>query len=203
MATREASSAGAPPTSSRGCGSWPANGGRKYVFAHFLVPHPPFVLNADGSCRSLDAANAASRRDNYVAQLEYANREALRLIDAIRAGPRPAVIVIHSDEGPWPEPFVGDERFLGGDPVSVDWPRISGGQLREKMGILIAIRPADGRPLGPAVFAGRHLSVALRAYFGGSRPNPPERHLVFDGDRALYRFTDVSGALRGQARAPR
>ena len=175
--------------------------GRKYVFAHFLVPHPPFVLNADGSCRPLEVANAASRRDNYVAQLDYANREALRLIDAIRAGPRPAVIVIHSDEGPWPEPFVGDERFLGGDPVSVDWPRISGGQLREKMGILIAIRPADGRPLPPVSSPVAIYPSLLRTYFGGTRPAPPERHFVFDGDRALYRFTEVSAALRGQARA--
>jgi hypothetical protein len=54
---------------------------RKHVFGHFLVPHPPFVLNADGSCRSLEQAKSASRRDNYVAQVEYANRRLIRLVD--------------------------------------------------------------------------------------------------------------------------
>ena len=93
-----------------------ANGERKYVFAHFLVPHPPFVLNSDGSCRSLASAKAAGRRANYVAQVEFANREVLTLVDAILAGPRPSVIVIHSDEGPWPKPYVGNEHGLGTDP---------------------------------------------------------------------------------------
>lgn len=172
-----------------------AEGGRKYVFAHFLVPHPPFVLNADGSCRSLETASAASRRDNYLAQVEFANREALRLIDAIRAGPRPAVIVIHSDEGPWPEPFVGDERFIGRDPVDVDWARLDPARLREKMGILLAVRPADGRPLGSVGSPVDIYPSILRTYFGAARPNPPVRHFVFEGDRALYRFREVSRSL--------
>lgn len=169
---------------------------RKYVFAHFLVPHPPFVLNADGSCRSLAEAGAASRRDNYVAQVEYANREVLRLVDAILAGPRPAAIVIHSDEGPWPEPHVGDERFPGRDPVSVDWAGLSRGQLREKMGILIAVRAADARPLAPPASPVNVYPSLLRTYFASPRPPLPDRHFVFLGDRALYTFRDVGARLR-------
>ncbi len=172
-------------------------GDRKYVFAHFLVPHPPFVINADGSCRSLAQAGAASRRDNYVAQVEYVNREVLRLIDTIRARPRPAVIVIHADEGPWPEPFVGDERFIGRDPVDLDWTRLSPAKLREKMGILMAIRPADARPLTLPASPVNVYPAILRAYFNSGRPDHPTRHFVFEGDRALYRFRDVGAALRG------
>ncbi|MBX3562566.1 MAG: hypothetical protein KF780_12240 [Sphingomonas sp.] len=178
-------------------------GGRKYVFAHFLVPHPPFVLNADGSCRSLAAASAASRRDNYVAQLQYANREALRLIDAIRAGPRPAVIVIHADEGPWPAPHVGDERYIGRDPVSVDWVELDTARLREKMGILMAVRPADARPLAVPASPVNVYPAILRSYFGGSLPDRPDRYLVFEGDGALYRFRDVAGRLSGDGPAAR
>ncbi len=172
--------------------------GRKYVFAHFLVPHPPFVLNADGSCRSLAQAGAATRRDNYIAQLEYVNREALRLIDAIRAGPRPAAIVIHADEGPWPEPFVGDERFIGRDPVSVDWAELDGPRLREKMGILMAILPADARPIDLPRSPVNIYPAILRSYFGYTSPVRPDRHFVFEGDRTLYRFRDV-GVLLGPA----
>lgn len=172
-----------------------AEGGRKYVFAHFLVPHPPFVLNADGSCRPLAVAAAASRRDNYLEQVDYANREALRLIDAIRAGPRPAVIVIHSDEGPWPEPFVGDERFIGRDPLAIDWARLSRPQLREKMGIMLAIRPPDGGRIDPPGSPVNIYPAILRGYFGGDRPNLPDRHFLFLADDALYTFRDVGPAL--------
>jgi hypothetical protein len=174
---------------------------RKYVFAHFLIPHPPFVLNADGSCRTLQAASAASRRDNYVAQVEYANREVLRLIDAIRAGRRPALIVIHADEGPWPAPFVGDERYIGRDPVDVDWARLDPARLREKMGILMAIRPADARPIALPQSPVNIYPAILRAYFGGARPAQANRHYVFEGDRALYRFREVGAALGAPAEA--
>jgi len=177
-------------------------GGRKYVFAHFLVPHPPFVLNADGSCRSLAAAGAASRRDNYVAQVDYVNREVLALIDTLRAGPRPAVIVIHADEGPWPEPHVGDERFIGQDPVDVDWARLSPARLREKMGILMAIRPADARPLALPASPVNVYPAILNAYFHGPGTERATRHFVFEGDRALYRFRDVGAALAGAAPPP-
>ena len=169
--------------------------GRKYVFAHFLVPHPPFVLNADGTCRSLAQATAASRRDNYVAQIEYANREMLRLVDAILAGPRPAVIVLHSDEGPWPEPYVGDERFLGRDPVAVDWTNLGRAQLAEKMGVLMAIRHVDGVPAAAPASPVNVYPTILRAYFGSPIPDPAPRHFVFESDAALYSFKDVAPDL--------
>lgn len=170
---------------------------RKYVFAHFLVPHPPYVLNPDGSCRSLDEAEAASRSENYLGQLEYANRELLRLVDAIRAGPRPATIILQSDEGPWPSPHIGDERFIGRDPVAVDWVALDAGRLREKMGVFMAIRHADGtRGDVPETPVNIYPSV-LRHGFGGAMPDRPDRNLIFVSNDRLYTFRDVTGVLRG------
>jgi hypothetical protein len=165
---------------------------RKYVFAHFLVPHPPFVLNADGTCRSLAQAKASSRRDNYVAQVEFANREVLALIDAILRGPRPAVIVIHGDEGPWPEPHVGNEHGLGTDPVDVDWANLPPAKLREKMSTLLAMRAPDGAPATMPTSPVQIYPAILRAHFGSRVPMPPSRHYVFASDRQLYRFYDVT-----------
>lgn len=169
---------------------------RKQVFAHFLVPHPPFVLNADGSCRTLEAAAKASRNENYLAQVQFANRELVRLVDAILAGPRPAVIVIHSDEGPWPSPYVGNEHGLGTDPVPVPWHRLDKGQLREKMGILLAVRDPSGRapqtmPTSPVQI----YPAILKDHFGSRRPVPASRHYVFRSDAELYQFDDVSAKL--------
>ncbi len=172
-----------------------ANHTRKYVFAHFLVPHPPFVINYDGSCRSLEQANGASRRDNYIGQLIYANGQILELIDRIQAGPRPAIIILHADEGPWPKPYVGDERFIGRDPVAVNWSTLSNRQLQEKMGILLAIhtpqRMATAMPQTPVNI----YPSLLQQYFSGSNKSLPNKHYVFERAEALYTFREVSGRL--------
>ncbi|HVF37333.1 MAG TPA: sulfatase-like hydrolase/transferase [Sphingomicrobium sp.] len=167
-------------------------GERKYVFAHFLVPHPPFVLNADGSCRSIGRARASSRRDNYVAQLQFANREVLALVDSILAGPRPAVIIIHSDEGPWPEPHVGDEQGLGTDPVEVNWARMPQPKLREKMSILLAVRSPQGPPSQMPSSPVQIYPAVLLEHFGSAAQLPPSRHFVFQSDAQIYRFHDVT-----------
>lgn len=172
-----------------------ASGERKYIFAHFLVPHPPFVLNADGSCRSLEQAKASSRRDNYVAQVQFANREILALIDAILAGPRPAVIIIHGDEGPWPEPHVGNEHGLGTDPVAVDWTKMPSARLREKMSTLLAMRSPDGAPAYMPKSPVEIYPSILAEHFGSKAPLPPSRHFLFVGDDQLYRFQDVTDRL--------
>lgn len=169
---------------------------RKYVLAHFLVPHPPFVLNADGSCRSLAQAERASRRDNYVAQVRYANREVVRLVDAILAGPRPAVILLHGDEGPWPAAFAGDERFLGADTKPIDWTRAGNAEIVEKLGILMAVRsPGGGDRDLPATPVNLYPRL-LRNHFGGRSPDRPDRHLLFKHRAALYSFKDVTPLIR-------
>ena len=169
--------------------------GRHYVFAHFLVPHPPFVLAADGRCKPLDEARRTSRRDNYVDQIAYSNREVLRLIDSILSGPGEEVIVIHSDEGPWPEPFVGNEHALGRDPVSVDWRNVDSARLREKMGILMAIRGPSGPPRTVPDSPVQIYPAILNDNFAGRHPLQPGKREVFESDSELYRFHDVAAKL--------
>ena len=169
---------------------------QKLVFAHFLVPHPPFVLEADGSCRTRSEAIASGRRDNYVRQVQFANANALRLIDAILAGTRPAVIVLHSDEGPWPEPYVGNEHGLGTDPVPVPWADLPAVKMQEKFGILLALREPDGMP--PTTMPTSPVQIypaILRDHFASERALPQSEHKVFLSDQDLYRFKDVGAKL--------
>ncbi len=166
--------------------------GRNYVFAHFLVPHPPFVIDADGSCKSLEEARGDSRRENYVDQLRFANTQVLALVDAILAGPGEEVIVIHSDEGPWPDPYVGNEHGIGTDPVSVDWPNVDPARLKEKMGILMAVRGPSGPPRTMPRSPVQIYPAILKDNFGSKRPLPPASHEVFESDAELYRFHDVA-----------
>jgi hypothetical protein len=166
------------------------------VYAHFLVPHPPFVLAADGRCRPVEEAKASSRRDNYIAQVQFVNARVLRLIDAVTSGPRPAVIVVHSDEGPWPEPYVGNEHSFGGDPVAVEWTRVDSVRLREKMGILLAVRAPSGAPKTMPDSPVQIYPAILKDHFGGRQPLPESRHEVFESDARLYTFHDVDRSLR-------
>lgn len=179
------------------------SGGRKYVFGHFLIPHPPFVLNADGSCRSLAHAEKASRRDNYVSQVRYVNSEIVALVDAILAGPRPSVIMVHADEGPWPAAIAGDERFLGKDTSPVNWTRLKEPELREKLGILMAIRAPRGSERDLPATPVNLYPTLLRNHFGGTMPDWPDRHLLYGSNQALYQFKDVTPLFRSNPASAR
>ncbi|MEZ4652214.1 MAG: hypothetical protein R3E12_01025 [Candidatus Eisenbacteria bacterium] len=75
--------------------------GPKYVFAHLICPHAPYVVRPDGSY--LDPAVAALRteRENYLEQVQFVNMRVKRLVDRILKESRtPPIIVIQADEGP-------------------------------------------------------------------------------------------------------
>ena len=172
-----------------------------FVFAHFLVPHPPYVIDADGVCKTIEDAQTSSRRDNYVAQLEYTNKAVLGLIDVLMDQNPEAVIVLQSDEGPWPEIYAGEEitRF-GADVTSVDWNIIAPVVLGEKMAILNAMR----LPGKPFAFVGEDFSpvntfrLILRKYFGLPLQDLKKRNWVFVSDTSLWQFRDVQEALLGE-----
>lgn len=174
-----------------------AEKGRKMIFAHFLVPHPPYALKADGTCQSLEEASRNTRRDDYVGQIEYANRELLSLIDAILAGPRPATIVIHADEGPYPAPFVADEpehpvHYKKGE----QRPRVTLADQREKTSILMAIRHSDGVSTGALNSAINTYPVILNHSFGANIPLKPDRTFFFAKSNSYPNLKDITDDLR-------
>jgi hypothetical protein len=89
--------------------SIPPSGKPKFVFAHFVLPHHPYLFDKDG--RILRNAVVSNQfefqkqlwedRDSYRDQLQFVNRKIIETVDALLAqpGPRP-IIVIESDHGP-------------------------------------------------------------------------------------------------------
>lgn len=75
----------------------------KFVFAHMLMPHNPYVYDVDGG--RLPAGLTSNEK--YLRQLQFTNREVLRLVDHLLAiyGDKPPVIMLVSDEGKTPEHF--------------------------------------------------------------------------------------------------
>jgi hypothetical protein len=99
--------------------------GPKLVFAHLLVPHPPFVFgpagdphNPETPFRAADGdqfpGTAEDYRAGYRNQVAFANRAALDLIDRVLAGPAgDPVILLQGDHGPgmhldWADPLKTD-----------------------------------------------------------------------------------------------
>jgi hypothetical protein len=87
-------------------------GGPKFVFAHAIIPHPPFVFAEDGSrSDSLSFLNAKDQypadkyAKGYVMQLQFINREITRIVQEIIAqSDVPPIIIIQGDHGPWLQP---------------------------------------------------------------------------------------------------
>jgi hypothetical protein len=86
--------------------------GPKFVFAHIILPHPPFVFSSDGS--PLDPKYAFSFNDasdypesseeyrrQYVEQAQFLNSRLEPIIDAIlQNSEEPPIIILQADHGP-------------------------------------------------------------------------------------------------------
>jgi hypothetical protein len=86
--------------------------GPKFVFAHIILPHPPFVFSKDGSPRNPryafsfnDASDypesSGEYRRQYVEQAEFLNSQLGPMIDSIlKESKEPPIIILQADHGP-------------------------------------------------------------------------------------------------------
>ena len=179
----------------------PDNDKPKFHFAHFLIPHPPFVTHESGRCLEKGEALARTRAQNYAGQLVYANGQILATVDALLAAPglKP-IIILQADEGPWPEKYAREEATaIGRDASKVDWSTVSPGDLKEKMAILSAFYAPNIRPdsLSPEITPVNTFRFILRDYFNVAIEPLPDRFMVYENETNLYHFKDVTEILRG------
>ncbi len=84
----------------------------KFVFAHLIIPHPPFAFHSDGTYRiplepySLNDGDHYIRdrryrqyRNGYVEQVEFINRMLEKTVDSILAVNPGCVIILQGDHG--------------------------------------------------------------------------------------------------------
>ena len=168
--------------------------GLNFVFAHLLLPHPPYAFNADGS--RVTAEQRASRTEDelYLEQLQYANSRILRLIDRLHAGPPESwpIVVLAADEGPFPPRYAADE-------VAFKWLEATPEELLRKFSILTAVSVpgADAADLEAAGFSdtvtpANLLRVVFNAAFDAGLPMLPDRNWVFVDQGHIYDLVDVT-----------
>lgn len=129
-----------------------AEPGPKLVYAHFLLPHPPFRFGRHGE----EVASGGTYEEQYLDQLIYTNDRILQLVDTIIArSARPPIIIVQADEGP---------RLSGADVGKSRTERIA-----KRTGILAAyhLPGVDAAGALSATFSPVNtFRVVLREYFG-------------------------------------
>jgi hypothetical protein len=168
--------------------------GPKFVFAHIIAPHPPFVLDENGNPLrpnypyvTGDGASYVSDKElykqGYIGQVKYLNGRILTVIDDIlKKSARPPVIILQGDHGP------GLLLMNGDTPDSCLWERVS---------ILNAYYFPQGETdlLYPSISPINSFRTVFNTYFGTSFELLPDR-TYFSLFEVPYNFLDVTDKVR-------
>lgn len=173
----------------------------KFVFAHVVSPHPPFIFGSHGE-RVLfnaklglftnDAAGLIGRDgltyegflQRYNDQLRYLNQLVLQTVDIIQhRSQRPVIIVLQGDHGPrsmspWEDSEKPEQRLR---------------MLKERMCILNAIYlPAGGAErLYDQLTPVNSFRIILNRYFGQNLEQLPDR-VFYSGAKNNFAFQEVT-----------
>jgi Sulfatase len=169
----------------------------KFVFAHILAPHPPFVFDSDGrpvyppypyneadgsKLLEMHKITRSQYRTGYISQLRYINGRVLQAIDAIiRQSSRPPVIIVQGDHG---------------SRMNMDWSSERKTDLREPFSILNAYYvPARVRlHLYDSITPVNSFRIVLTNLFGANYPPLPDRSFFFAPGQPLH-FSEVTNLI--------
>lgn len=74
----------------------PTHPGPKFVFAHLVIPHPPYVFGPDGEFRDYDQENFSAYRD----QVTFLNQQLIPMLGSmLYESETPPVIILQADHG--------------------------------------------------------------------------------------------------------
>jgi hypothetical protein len=171
----------------------------QFTFAHFLVPHDPYIFDADGN----DPAYNGNRNDagidetqKYTNQVAYLNERMENLIGQIRKDSPNAAIIIQSDEGPYPKDFrftLTPNHYY--DPINLALP-----QMRQKFGVLASyyMPGVDAQTVAQSIPASVDpLRFVLSHYLGYDLPMLPDCQFATGDKYTIYKYKQVTGTLRG------
>lgn len=168
--------------------------GPTFVFAHISLPHDPYVFDSEGN-PVMAGATGGSETTAYLEQLQYTNARILELIDLLLAGPpeEDPVILLYSDEGPYPIRYQRDETHF-------QWLEATPDELEQKFRILNAYHlPGVADPgLYPSVSPVNSFRLVFNAYFGTDLPLLPDRSYVFRDRTDIYQLVDISDRVASE-----
>lgn len=165
--------------------------GPKFVFAHILAPHDPFVV--DENCTPITEKTVSERTSqvNYLNQLKCTNIKIKELVNSILLKSKtPPVIIFQADEGPFPmnSPL----------PDNQSWSAASEQTLREKFPIFNAyyFPGVTDTHLYNSITPVNSFRILFNDYFGTNYPLLPDKNYIFQDGSDYYKFIDVTSKVK-------
>lgn len=171
----------------------------QFSVAHVLVPHPPYVFDAEGRYPTYDGESTDNGIDEvvkYTNQVTFVNHHIKEVASEIRRKSPDAVIIIQADEGPYPKEF----RFELSPDHYYNPLDLKPQKMRQKFSILASYRlpGADqtaARRLDSSVNTFRFV---LNQYLGYDLPMLPECNLSIGNKFNIFNYELVNETLTGQ-----
>jgi hypothetical protein len=172
-------------------------GGPKYVFAHFLLPHDPYVFDVDGSFMDREQVARQGQTESYLRQLAFTNRRILEIIDHILAESEVTpVILLQADEGPFPD------RYRAAGEWGYDWTDATRAELVEKFNILNAYLLPDVDPqdagLTSTTSPVNSFRIVFNAYFGTDLALLDDRSYAHTDLYHFFEFFEITDQLHAE-----
>ncbi len=161
----------------------------KLVFAHILLPHPPYVFDADGNKPS--TKKKQTTKQLYLGQMAYTNKRIKDVVQSLTADPsRQPVILLQADEGPYPKRFQDHQ-------ATFDWHKATAKEKQEKTGVLSAyyLPGVDASVVYPGISPVNSFRLVFNSYFGTNLPYLEDKHYIDNAARP-YKFIDLTSELK-------
>lgn len=170
----------------------------KFVFAHILSPHPPFVFDrngdavqrdwpfsfADGDHFTIQGGTIDEYVSGYADQCLFISQKLPEVIDNILAvSDQPPIIIIQGDHGPG---------------SGLSWSSAIKTDMHERFSILNAyhLPGIDNTAIPRSITPINSFRMILNLYFDGNYDMLPE-YSYYSTRGKPYRFLDVTGHLQG------
>jgi len=163
-----------------------------FVFAHFLLPHSPFIFDRNGNFLSRQEARKRSKVENYVDQLIFTNKKIKVLIEKLLSKSQsPPIIILQADEGPYPQRYWDDKD-------NFDWKQATGAELREKMRILNAyyLPNVNKSLLYPSITPVNSFRLIFNLYFDTHLELLPDKTYSFVDKSHIYNLFEVTDKVK-------
>lgn len=171
-----------------------------FVFAHMAIPHDPIIFDAAGNCLGTPITYPATDtswnqfKSAYVEYLKYFNSSIIDIIDEQlrmrEADGRKLILVIQSDEGPFPKMM----RIKKNDS---SFTAFSDRELKMKMGIINAILLPRFSKLSSEDIKTpiNNFRIILNEIYGKRNRILPHKSYIYPEMDNIFDFRDISDAI--------
>jgi len=158
--------------------------GPKFIFAHFLITHPPYHFDKNGKIVSPEVAKQKKEKDLYLDCITFVNKKIKNFVDKIISNSSsPPVIILQSDEGPFGRVLKGKKKW-----------RSTYRLIKYRASILNAyyLPGINHKNLYQKISPVNTFRLILNHYFGFNFKLLKDRVFVSKTNKNIYKFRDVT-----------